>query len=524
VTPASTHERASAREVLRRRLGELEDLVGSDPVRAASEARLLQERARALADDESVARAQLWEAEAVQRAGDTAAAAALVAQVRREWPALSRELTVQACWILSRVFTDIGDRPTALEHALDAAAAFDDDVPQRLRTRVLIKVADLLDELGAHEDSRSWYRRAEELAVGDAQLHLVVVNNRAYCELELGDVEAARREVALLEELSRRYGSPLNANALDTVSRVHLLRGDARAAEAAARAAVETSAQMDSKNADDLPFYLLTLAMALRTLGDPAAASAALEEARACSASEGFADIRTQILEEQAEVFAALGDFRAAFAAHKAFHAADKELLSEQREAQARARQAVFEIDVARQEAARYREEARRDALTGLRNRLYVDERLPLMVDEFRTGDRRLSAVLLDLDHFKSVNDGYSHEVGDAVLRAVAAVLEEVAGHEAGSFAARLGGEEFLVAVVSDRGQQAVQLAERVRSQVQAHDWSATTPGRSITVSAGVAVLRAGDDKTSLLARADARLYAAKAAGRDRVVAGPPPT
>ena len=526
MTEVPAHEPAPdpAREALRRRLGELEDLVGSDPARAASEARLLQERARALDDDDSLTRARVWEAEAVQRDGDTAAAAALVAQVRRQRPDLPRELAVQCSWILSRVFTDIGDRPTALEHALDAAAASDDDdVPRRLRTRVLLKVADLLDELGAQEDSRSWYRRAEELAVGDAQLHLMVVNNRAFSELELGDAEAAQREVDLLEELSRRYDRPLNANALDTVSRVHLLRGDARAAEAAARAAVETNAQMDSKNADDLPFYLLTLAAALRTLGDPAGASAALEEARACTGSEGFADIRTQVLAEQAEVFAALGDYRSAFEAHKAFHAADKELLSEQREAQARARQAVFETDVARREAARYREEARRDPLTGLRNRLFVDERLPLLVDEFRAGDRHLSAVLLDLDHFKSVNDGYSHEVGDAVLRAVAVVLEEAAGHAAQSFAARLGGEEFLVALVTDDAQQAVRLAEGVRARVRAHDWSATTPGRGVTVSAGVATLRPGDDKTSLLGRADERLYAAKAAGRDRVVAGPGP-
>jgi diguanylate cyclase (GGDEF)-like protein len=521
--PAPDHDRA--REVLQRQLAELEDLAGSDPGLAASRARVLQERARALGDADSVARARVWEAEAVQRAGDTAAAAALVAQVRRERPDLPRDLVVRSSWVLSRVFTDIGDRPTALEHALDAAAAFDDDVPRRLRTRVLTKVADLLDELGAHEDSRAWYRRAEELAVGDAQLHLVVVNNRAYCELELGDVEAARREVALLEELSRRYGSPLNANALDTVSRVHLLSGDARAAEAAARAAVASSAAMDSKNADDMPFYLLTLAMALRTLGDPAGASEALEQARACSADEGFADVRTQILAEQAEVFAALGDHRAAFETHKAFHAADKELLSEQREAQARARQAVFETDVARREAARYREEARRDPLTGLRNRLFVDERLPLVVEEVRGGDRHLSAVLLDLDHFKAVNDGYSHEAGDAVLRTVAAVLEEAAGSAAGSFAARLGGEEFLLVLVTDRAEQAVDLAERVRARVREHDWSSTTPGRGITASAGVAVLRADDDVASLLARADGRLYAAKAAGRDRVVtaSGPGP-
>ncbi|WP_432563341.1 tetratricopeptide repeat-containing diguanylate cyclase [Kineococcus sp. SYSU DK003] len=521
--PAHGRTRDAAASLVLRRLGreldEIEELVGSDPARAARVARALAGRADVAGVPDAVACARVREAEAVQRIGDGAGAAALVARLRQEHADLPREVTVRASWVLARVFTGLGDRPTALEHALDAAAGCDDGVPVRVRVRVLVKVADLLDELGAHEDSRSWYRRAEVLAEGDGQLHLLLVNNRAYCELERGDVEAARREMALLHELSERYDRPLNANTLDTVARIHLLCGEPHLAERTARAAVDTSAQMDLKSAEDVAVYLLTLAIAQRTLGDPAAASRTLEQARAACAGEGFADVRTQLLAEQAEVHAALGDFRAAFEVHKAYHAADKDLLSEQREAQARARQAMFETDVARQEAARYREQARRDPLTGLRNRLFVDERLPELVEDFRAGGRQVCAVLLDLDHFKAVNDTYSHEVGDEVLRILAGLLEEaVAAVPApDSFAARLGGEEFLLVLVTDEERCAHDVAERVRTAVQDHDWSATTPGRSITLSAGVAALTPGGDKASVLAAADARLYAAKAAGRNRV-------
>ncbi len=503
---------------LRHELDELDDLVGMDPAEGARVARSLAGRAWDLGARGAVACARVWEAEALQRDGDGAAAAAAIAAVRREHPDLTSELRVRASWVLARSFTDIGDRPTALEHALDAAAAFDDDVPQRVRTRVLIKVADLLDELGAHEDSRSWYRRAEELALGDAQLHLLVVNNRAYCELERGDVAAARRELALLQELSRRYDRPLNANTLDTVARIHLLCGDAAAAQEVARAAVRASSAMEIKSADDLPVYLLTLAVAQRVLGDAAAAAATLQEARAGCTGVGFADVRTQILEEQAEVFAALGDLRAAFETHKAFHAADKELLSEQREAQARARQAMFETDVAREEAARYREEARRDPLTGLGNRLFVDERLPELITGFQVGGRLVSAVLLDLDHFKTVNDTFSHEVGDQVLCIFAGILADAVVRFPDSFAARLGGEEFVLVLASDDEGYAARAAEWVRRTVAGHDWSAVTPRRGITVSAGVATLDPAGDKASLLSAADARLYAAKAAGRNCVV------
>ncbi|WP_146149334.1 GGDEF domain-containing protein [Kineococcus rhizosphaerae] len=511
-----------ARALLRRDLAALDDLVGADPQRAEALAGELAERASALGDADALVLARLGLAEAVQRTGDSAAAARLITDLRAQHDHLGPEAAVRVPWLLARVFTDLGDRPTALEHALDAAAACSDDLPRRLRTRVFVKVADLLDELGAYEDSRTWYERAEELAVGDGQLHLLVVNNRAYSELERRDAVAARREMALLHELSARYDRPLNANTLDTVARVHLLCGEPELAEAAARAAIEANSAMDAKNGDDAPVCLLTLAVVLRVRGEVAAASRVLDEARAACAREGFGTVRSQILAEQAEVFAALGDYRAAFETHKAFHAADRELLSEQREAQARARQAVFEIDVARQEAARYREEARRDPLTGLRNRLFVDERLPELLTASRSQGRVAGVVLLDLDHFKAVNDTYSHEAGDEVLRRLARILTDAVDGCPGpeSFAARLGGEEFLLVVTDARSGCAADLGERVRRTVEETDWSAVTPGRAITVSAGVATLAPGGDKASLLALADARLYAAKAAGRNRVDAG----
>lgn len=513
-TPAAVHADLVA----------LDDLVGRDPSRAAVVARDIAARALGWGDLVSVALARVGEAEAVQRAGDPAQAADIVTRLLSETDLTGRgaEATVRASWVLARVFTDLGDRPTALEHALDAVASFSDDVPQRLRTRVLLTVADLLDELGAVEDSRTWYARAEQLAVGDAVLHLRIVNNRAYGELDRGDADGARRELDVLHRLSEQYGMPLNANALDTVARIQLLCGELDAAETSARAAVDAGASMDAKNADDVPVSLLTLAVVLRSKGDAAAANDVLAQARSACTGAGFRTVRAQLLAEQAEVHAALGDHRAAFETHKEFYAADRELLSEQREAQARARQAMFETDVARAEAARYREEARRDPLTGLRNRLFVDEKLPALVEDFHHGGPSVSAVLFDLDHFKSVNDTFSHEAGDEVLRLTAGILEACVAEcpTGNAFAARLGGEEFVVVVTGGSDGTAAELAERVRRTVAGFDWSGPTPGRGITVSAGVALLDSGGDKTSLLSAADARLYAAKAGGRNQVRAG----
>ena len=97
-------------------------------------------------------------------------------------------------------------------------------------------------------------------------------------------------------------------------------------------------------------------------------------------AEHQLAGVRVRVLAEQAELYAATDDHRAAFEEYKRFHAATEELRSTQQEARARARQAMFETAEARRDAERYREQARRDPLTGLYNRRFVDERLPQVI------------------------------------------------------------------------------------------------------------------------------------------------
>ncbi|GLY17210.1 GGDEF domain-containing protein [Kineosporia rhizophila] len=506
--------RRSENARIRAELAALDELVGSRPSEARRRAHELQQQAEALSDVGAVACALIWQAEAAGREGHQATAVELIDRSRELGIELEPELVVRSEWVMSRVQNDLGDQAAALDRVMDAVAAFGPDVSRRLRTRVMLTGADLLDDLGARQDSLIWYSRAEELADTDIHMRIMVANNRAYGSLSAGDTADAEAQAQMLIELSRKHNRPLNAGVLDTIANVHLLRGDARAAVETAQQAVDATGQMDTKVADAPPEYLLTLAVAQRSLGEPAEAALTLKRARAACGPEGHGRMKVRILEQEAEVLAALGDFEGAFHAYKAFHAADRDLLSAQREAAARSRQTIFETDKAREEAARYREEARRDPLTGLHNRLFVEERLNRLLETAGT----LGVALIDLDHFKSVNDSFSHEVGDEVLRVVARVLQacvaEAGGN--GSFAARLGGEELLI-VTADAGRGAREVAERARTEVAGQDWSGLTPGRVITFSAGTAVAVPGDTRATLLSRADAQLYEAKSAGRNRV-------
>jgi diguanylate cyclase (GGDEF)-like protein len=167
------------------------------------------------------------------------------------------------------------------------------------------------------------------------------------------------------------------------------------------------------------------------------------------------------------------------------------------------------------------------DALTQLPNRRALDT---LLEHEWRRGSRSgcpVSAIMVDVDHFKAYNDTYGHTQGDAVLRQVARVIRKLA-RRAGDIPTRYGGEEFLVIHAHTAPEQAAKLAERIREGVErlsiAHTASATAP--VVTVSLGVATVRPSMDENpkSLVDAADAALYRAKNSGRNRVEVAPPLT
>jgi diguanylate cyclase (GGDEF)-like protein len=166
---------------------------------------------------------------------------------------------------------------------------------------------------------------------------------------------------------------------------------------------------------------------------------------------------------------------------------------------------------------AQVQEQARTDALTGLNNRGEFQRQLKEEEERSRRYNRSFSLLMLDIDHFKTVNDSYGHQAGDEVLRAVAARLREQIRPV--DHAARYGGEEFVVILPETTNEGALALAERLRTAV-ADTAVPVTEGRTIpvTISIGVATFPAdAGSETALIAGADAALYAAKQGGRNRI-------
>ena len=175
----------------------------------------------------------------------------------------------------------------------------------------------------------------------------------------------------------------------------------------------------------------------------------------------------------------------------------------------------VREIDAMRR---RLRFQIEHDPLTGLLNRSSLGKRLDAVLEARAAHGTPAALLSLDLDHFKVINDRFGHEAGDLVLREVSRLLR--ASVPDGSRVFRMGGEEFLILLEESAEEEAIETGEALRSAVA----SATIlQHHRVTVSVGVASLHDTDERASWMRRADERLYAAKSAGRDRVVAVDPP-
>jgi diguanylate cyclase len=196
-----------------------------------------------------------------------------------------------------------------------------------------------------------------------------------------------------------------------------------------------------------------------------------------------------------------------------------KEMEQNNKKLEARLASSRQEIEQLQENLETVRIESLTDPLTTLANRKYFDAALAKGMVEAQEKNEPLSLLMLDIDHFKSFNDKYGHLTGDQVLRLVAlSVKQNVKGQDV---AARYGGEEFVIALPKTTLESAITVADHIRRAVMTKELMKRSSGERlgrVTISIGVAVLRAGDTSQLLIDRADQCLYAAKRNGRNRVI------
>jgi diguanylate cyclase (GGDEF)-like protein len=259
-----------------------------------------------------------------------------------------------------------------------------------------------------------------------------------------------------------------------------------------------------------------------------------LNACRRLAVATGDIETAVQCFLDLSETHAKLGDYESALNAHRAYHEAyvrqaseaaqrrariyalqreADELRAAASEAELRAANLAASNELLAREAERLTRTSLEDPLTGLPNRRRLDV---AFLDLLTTGAAFVLAMI-DVDHFKSVNDRFSHPVGDAVLRAIAGLLAGGARHD--DLVVRYGGEEFALLMRDADIGIAERACERLRMAVQAYDWSSLRPGLAVTISIGIAASTEDSTHDAIVSLADLRLYQAKQSGRNHVVA-----
>ncbi|UWM79054.1 diguanylate cyclase (plasmid) [Rhizobium sp. WSM4643] len=278
--------------------------------------------------------------------------------------------------------------------------------------------------------------------------------------------------------------------------------------------------------------YLYTLGQIYNNSGRFEEALSPLLEAMELIDAGGSFDSCILIYLYLSQAYEGLGQFDPALAAHKKYHQAYLRNSAEKTQQRARLAEIYYETkrfkEVAETESKRaetleasYQKLQEQtdilasavylDVLTGLYNRKYLDSRFKELTSE----KRPYSIAMLDVDHFKSINDNFSHMIGDRVLGAIGTILRSQL--RITDQAIRFGGEEFVVLFAgAPRG--AADLCERLRLAIERWDWSEICNGLHVTISIGLASTLSAKSPNDILAIADQNLYAAKKTGRNRIV------
>ncbi|HEY0018280.1 MAG TPA: diguanylate cyclase [Longimicrobium sp.] len=371
----------------------------------------------------------------------------------------------------------------------------------------------------------------------------VCLNNIGTAFLALGEYNLALEYLEQAAAGFRAIGHVDEASCLCEVGCVHQARGDDAAALSCFLQGLNLMRRLGSRVYE--PEILMRLGHLEERLGD-AAGLAHLHEALGLAEAQGAREYVYAAHEALAEAYERNGDTARALLHHRAFHKVwrevfstetnrriqnvrvraevqqtqrEAEILREKNEALTRADEEKARLlEQLRTQAAELERQTREDGLTGVFNRRHLDTLLAVEWERALRFGRSLTVAMLDVDHFKAVNDRFSHAAGDEVLRTVARILRE--NTRGVDVVARYGGEEFCLILVEAGVDEGARLCDRLRALVQAHDWSAIRTGLAVTVSIGVAGLHEAEAPGALLAAADLRLYAAKHAGRNRVCAG----
>lgn len=421
--------------------------------------------------------------------------------------------------LLGRIYWHIDDFPTSMDYYLNALKMVQAENHPDLEISLINGLGLVQYGLENYTASLGYFKTCLEKAGADDLTGRADANNNiAYVLHRLGrDQEALEYGMAALELFNRLGTSVGKMETLHSLGAIHFALGHHEEAMRFLQEGIGLSRQNNSQLFEIS--YILELGRIDLASGRLAEVEqemlAALKNAEKINSLTNISLIHERLV----EIYKEKKDYKAALEHFEAFHTTNKKIFNDKSDQRIKNLEIMHKVELTRQQAELYRELAGTDFLTSLANRRHFLETMERAFQQAKIDKSPLAIIMLDIDHFKNVNDQHGHLVGDEVLAAVAATIKKcLRGND---MAGRYGGEEFIVMVRGAPSDQCFKIAERIRHAVAQQATRADQVVLRVTVSLGLAYI----DPNQTLALdtwieyADRALYTAKQQGRNRVVA-----
>jgi diguanylate cyclase (GGDEF)-like protein len=449
---------------------------------------------------------------------------------------------------LGAVCTSLGDYAQGVEYVQSTLnlSRLADDEPGVASS--LTNLGLLHHHLGQDEEAVGYHRESVRISqsLGDPHRQAVALNNLSIALIGLGHHDEAIEALVGAQPFAVQTGDDdLAARVLINLSEAHGKRGE----QAQALEAINQALGLLSNDNESRGYGLMNAGLIHASADQPDLAIQMLTEGLHIAEQSAAKLLACQLHKHLSKLYKTIGRVDQALEHHELFYTLEREVRAEEAERKLRVTSAQREIERTRAESEIYRlrnvelaralaslQEADRlksqlvrelndksveldrqtkiDDLTGIHNRRYLEVTLATEFARARASGTPLSVAIIDVDHFKQINDHFSHQMGDQVLKAIAGVMLKSCRSQ--DLVARYGGEEFVIAMPGAPASQALIICERIRRALESQDWTSFSPDLRVTISVGLTDDPKASNHEKLLDAADARLYEAKRTGRNR--------
>ena len=420
--------------------------------------------------------------------------------------------------LLGRIYWHIDEFPTSMDYYFNALKLVQTEHHPDLEISLLNGLGMVHYGLENYTQSLRYFKICLEKSDEDNLTGRADANNNiAYVLHLLGrDQDALEYAVAALE-LFKQMGSYVGKlHTLHSLGAIHSALGNYEQAMAFLQEGLELSYKNNSQLL--IITYVIEISRIQKVRGNLDEAEkellGALEIAEKINSLTNISLVHEGLI----EIYKAKQDYKSALDHFETFHTIHKKIFNDKSDRRIKTLEILNQVENTRKQAELYRELAGTDSLTGLINRRHFLEIAEDAVQQVKSSKGQLAIIMLDIDHFKNVNDLHGHKTGDEVLSAVAANIKK--SLRQGDVAGRYGGEEFTVLVSNATSDQCLKIAERIRQAVARHVTQIDHAAVSVTISLGLVSVNPDHvpPLDELINHADQAMYMAKQQGRNRVV------